>query len=228
MRERAGGEFIASEKETSYRRDFLSRFIEARQKNPEFVTPDRVVSMTISNIFAGFDTTAISLRAIFYYLLKNPSDMAILMEELRYQKEAGIFSRKDGLVLYSEVRELPFLNAVIKEALRVHPAVGLMLERVVPSGGVTLHGQFIPEGTVVGANAWVLHRDKQIFGDQPEIWRPQRWLEASKEQKRIMENSLFSFGAGTRACTGRNISYLEMYKVVPALLMRFEVRLQDG
>lgn len=199
------------------RRDFLSRFYEAHRKDPEFMTHDRVLALTVANMFAGSDTTAITLRAIFYNLLRNPHDMQKLMGEL---KEVPV--SEEGLMSWNDVRDLPYLNAVIKETLRCHPAAGLTLERIVPAGGVTLCGEYIPAGTIVGCNAWTVHRDP-LFGEHTEQYRPQRWIDASTEQKRLMENSIFSFGAGSRTCIGKNISLLEMYKLVPALTMRFEV-----
>lgn len=204
------------------RRDFLSRFNEAHQKDPEFITRERVLALTVANMFAGSDTTAISLRAILYNLMRSPEDMNNLMQELWAQREAGVFSNADGLVNWNDVRELPYLSAVIKEALRCHPAAGLTLERIVPARGITVCGQFIPAGTIVGCSAWTVHRNA-LFGAHPEQFRPRRWLEASPEQKRLMENCLLTFGAGSHTCIGKNISYLEMYKLVPALLMRFEV-----
>lgn len=224
---------LGSEKETlatqgakGGRKDFLSRFYEAHHKDPEFISRERVLSLTVANMFAGSDTTAISLRAIFYNLLKTPTAMESLMQELGQQQETGLFSHqeRDGLVDWNEVRELPYLSAVIKEALRVHPAVGLTLERVVPARGITICGQAIPAGTIVGCNAWTVHLNS-LFGENPEQFRPRRWIDASKEQKRNMENSLFSFGAGARTCIGKNISLLEMYKLVPAVLMRFDVNI---
>ncbi|KAM0541732.1 hypothetical protein ACHAPJ_013137 [Fusarium lateritium] len=205
------------------RRDFLSRFLEAHQKNSEIITQDRVLALTVANMFAGSDTTAITFRAIFYYLMKNPTDMRRLMDELAGEERAGRFTRADGLLQWSEVRDLPFLNAVIKEALRCHPAAGLMLERIVPARGLQVNGHHIPRGTIVGVNAWVLHRDKDVFGYDADRWRPSRWIEASAEQKRRMENHMFAFGAGSRTCIGKNISLLEMFKMVPALLRRYEL-----
>jgi len=210
----------------SGRRDFLSRFYEAHQKDPDFITPERVLALTVANMFAGSDTTAITLRALFYNLLRHPDDMQSLMQELWAQKDAGKFTSEEGLVNWNDVRELPVLSAVVKETLRCHPAAGLTLERIVPAGGVNICGQFIPAGTIVGCSAWTVHRDP-LFGERPEEFRPRRWLDASPEQKRLMENSIFSFGAGSRTCIGKNISLLEMYKLVPAVLMRFEIELAD-
>ncbi|EXJ65883.1 uncharacterized protein A1O5_10859 [Cladophialophora psammophila CBS 110553] len=209
------------------RKDFLSRFTEAHHKDPQFITQERVLALTVANMFAGSDTTAISLRAIFYYLLKSPDDMESLKRELWAQRENGTFTDLSGLVNWNDVRDLPYLSAVIKETLRCHPAAGLTLERIVPRQGITICGQFIPGGTIVGCSAWTVHRDA-LFGAHPEQFRPKRWLEASPEQKRQMENSLFTFGAGSHTCIGKNISLLEMYKLVPALLARFEIEFADA
>lgn len=204
-------------------RDFLSRFQEAHEKDPEFVDYANLTALVVQNVFAGSDTTSITLRAIFYNLLKKPSTMAALTEELSAAHRAGRFSRDDALVRWEEVRDLPYLGAVISEGLRVHPAAGLPLERIVPPQGATICGKHIPGGTIVGCSAWVLHRDEGVFGPRTDEFRPERWLDASEEQKARMNSVLFSFGAGTRTCIGKHISILEMYKVVPAVIRQFEV-----
>lgn len=182
-----------------------------------------MLALTVANMFAGSDTTAISLRTVFYQLLKQPALMARLVAELTEQKALGKFTRDDALVEWDEVRQLPYLGAVIKEALRFHPAAGLPLERVVPQRGATICGETVPGGTIVGCSAWVLHRDERVFGAQPEQFRPERWLECPPHQQSLMNNTLFAFGAGARTCIGKNIALLEMYKLVPAVLRTFEV-----
>ncbi|CAG9972476.1 unnamed protein product [Clonostachys byssicola] len=218
---------LANIEGSSTRQDFLSRFLRAHDKDPDFIPHQRVLALTVANIFAGSDTTAISLRTIFYFLLKHPEELERLMGELDEQKRTGGFKRTDGLVDWEEVRDLPVLGAVIKEALRIHPAAGLTLERITPPEGVQVSGKFIPGGTIIGCNAWVLHRDASVFGQDAEQFRPLRWIEATPEQRRLMESCLFTFGAGSRTCIGKNISYLEMYKLVPALLMRYELSLPE-
>jgi cytochrome P450 len=146
--------------------------------------------------------------------------MAKLRAEIDAAEEQGMLSE---LVSWSESQKLPFLDAVIREALRLHPTVGLVLERVVPKGGRQIRGRFFKEGTIVGANAWVVHRDKAVFGQDTEAWRPERWLEADEAQKKKMESSNLAFGAGSRTCLGKNISRLEMYKFVPQILRDYEV-----
>ncbi|KAG7405169.1 Cytochrome P450 monooxygenase [Fusarium oxysporum f. sp. rapae] len=206
------------------RRDFLNRFKEAHNKDPGFITEQLVLALTVANMFAGSDTTGITLRAVFYYLLKDPPKMESLLKELAAESKAGRFSRDDGLVQWEEVRDLPYLSAVINEALRCHPAVGLTLERIVPPTGVTLAGHYIPGGSIVGCSPWVIHQDTDIYGADAAKFRPERWIEATPEQRKKMTSCLLSFGAGARTCVGKNISLLELYKLVPTILRIFEVR----
>lgn len=205
------------------RRDFLSRFQEAHQKDPDFISQQRVLALTVANMFAGSDTTAISLRAIFYNLIRNPEKLSKLRAEFDEAETKNIFEKNNPLVRWNDVRELPYLSAVIYESLRTHPAAGLPLERITPVGGVFICDRLLPAGTNIGCSAWTLHRDVKVWGNDVETWRPERWIQATEKQKAEMKNSLFAFGAGARTCIGKNISYLEMYKLVPAVLRSFEV-----
>lgn len=150
--------------------------------------------------------------------------MQKLLDEFRQMGEKGVFGPDDPLVRWTDVRDLPYLSAVIKEALRCHPAVGLVLETIVPPGGVTVAGEFLPAGTNVGCSAWTVHRDEKIFGPDAEVFLPERWIEASEAKQSEMNSYLLAFGAGSRTYIGKNISLLEMHKLVPAVLRRFEVR----
>lgn len=175
-------------------------------------------------VFAGSETTSISLSSVFYFLVKHPRVYAKLMKELDDAVADGIVeARADKTVSWSESQRLPYLDAVIQESFRMHPAAGLMLERVVPPQGMDILGHFVPGGTIVGCNAWVLHRRPEIFGADVDAFKPERWIEATPEKLKEMKATMFQFGAGARTCIGKNISLLEVYKLVPSFLRRFEV-----
>lgn len=191
------------------------------------MTARQVLSSCTGMIFAGSETTAISLSAIFYNLVKHPRVYSALMSELDTAASTGkIAPRSNCKVSWSEAQQLPYLDACIQESFRLHPAAGLMLERIVPAQGITIVDTFVPGGTIVGCNAWVLHRRPEIFGEDVDVFRPERWLEASPEKLREMRATMFQFGAGARTCLGRNISLLEVYKLVPAFLRNFEIEME--
>jgi Cytochrome P450 len=200
-------------------RDFLTRFMEVASKDPA-TPPWAINAWATSNITAGSDTTAILLRTIIYNLLKYPESMKSLRAELDSRPELS------DIVAWKEALTLPYLDACIKEAGRMHPPFALPYERVVPPEGSVISGEKLPGGTVVGMPAWVVHRNYETFGYDADSWRPKRWLECDALQKRKMENALLTFGAGHRSCIGKNISYLEIYKLIPTLLRDFEVRLK--
>lgn len=214
--------------------DLLSKFLAARDSRPGFMNDKLVLAMAVSMAFAGSETTAISLSAVFYNLLRNPEKLARLRAELDDAARAGAFADYElGIVTWAESQRLPYLDACIKEAFRMYPAAGLPLERIVPEPGVEIAGHYVKGGTIVGCSAWLIHRRPEIFGEDVDVYRPERWLvdeslpQAQKEERerriREMNGHMFQFGMGARTCIGKNISLLEMYKVVPSLLRRFEV-----
>ncbi|KAI9376628.1 hypothetical protein BJX61DRAFT_530782 [Aspergillus egyptiacus] len=206
--------------------DLLTKFLKSGKDRPDFMTEKRILTMAVSMAFAGSETTAISLAAVFYYLLKNPQYMARVREELDTAVETGtIANRPTGLVTWSESQKLPFLDACIKESFRICPAAGLLLERVTPPSGIDIAGHFIPGGTIVGCSAWVLHRREEIFGPDVDTFNPDRWLTVPEEKLKTMNGTMLQFGAGSRTCIGKNISLMEVYKLVPSFLRRFDVQL---
>ena len=204
--------------------DLLSKFAQAAHDHPDFMTDTQVLASCTSMVFAGSETTAISLSSVFYFLLKHPHVYKKLMQELDEAVANGtIEARENKSISWSESQKLPYLDAVIQESFRLHPAAGLILERIVPPQGMDILGNFIPGGTIVGCNAWVLHRRPEVFGADVDVFRPERWIEASAEKQKEMRGTMFQFGAGARTCIGRNVSLLEVYKLVPSFLRRFEV-----
>ena len=207
------------------RTDLLSMFLKAKEHRPEFFHDGRVLTVAVSMSFAGSDTTAISLSAVFYYLLKNRRCYQKLMVELDTAIKIGqVQNRSTGLVTWAESQTLPYLDACIKEAFRLHPAAGLPLERIVPAGGAEILGERVAAGTIVGCSAWVIHRRPEVFGEDVDSYRPERWIDSNKESRKVMEGTMFQFGMGARTCIGKHISLLELYKLVPSFLRRFEVR----
>lgn len=126
---------------------FLAKFLTKYEQDSEKFSMEHVLAGCTANMAAGSDTTGISLSAILYYLIKNPECMRNLREEIAEFQERGLLcASSPSAFAFQDTQQMPYLQAVIKEALRVHPATGLPLERVVPEGGATISGKFFPAG----------------------------------------------------------------------------------
>jgi cytochrome P450 len=163
--------------------DFLEKLMVQNEDNPQKVTAYHIFMMGLSNIIAGADTTAISLSAVLYYLVRYPDTMQKLRNEVEQYVADGRADKEH--LTFKQSQEMPYLQAVIKEALRLHSATGLPLWRVVTEGGLEVDGHFFPPGAVVGLNTWVAHYNEDVFGPDAKQFRPERWIEASDNQANL-------------------------------------------
>ena len=203
-------DFVASVVEDRKRagsdhQDILAKLVDVQKQRPDEMNDANVLSMATSNVLAGSDTTAISTRSVIYHLLKNPDCKRKLVEEIDMQMKAVSSA---NVITLDQTKRMPYLQACLYEGLRLHPAIGMSLPRVTPAGGIEIDGHFIPEGvsiipcfleealltviqTVIGTNPWVVHRNAEIFGDDVEAFRPERWLKT--DDRANMGASSFCF-----------------------------------
>jgi cytochrome P450 len=128
------------------RNDILAKLMRVQKDKPELLDDTAILSMASSNIFAGSDTTAISIGAILYHLCQNPASQAKLLDEIT--SVLGSNAPRDTIT-YESTTRMNYLQACIYEALRLHPAVGMSLPRVVPDGGIQVAGVYIPSGVSI-------------------------------------------------------------------------------
>lgn len=119
-------------------------------------------------------------------LLSYPHNLQKLYDEFRSADLSRPFPK------YSEVRDLPYLDACVQEGVRMHPPFALPFERVVPEGDVTVLGHYLPSGTVVGGNPYVVNRHKATFGQDAEFWRPERWLNIDDACRKRLDQSILT------------------------------------
>ncbi|KAK7911226.1 hypothetical protein PG985_013707 [Apiospora marii] len=205
------------------RRDLMASLIKGHLKQGSNFSEGDVFAVAHGAIFAGSDSTASTMQSFFHQVLSSPRVHAALVSEVEEAVRSGAISA-DGNVEWLEAQNLPYFQACLKEAMRVRPAVGLNITRVVPPEGVEIEGQFFRGGTTVALNGWVLHRDRDIFGQDADVFRPERWLEDEEEAK-TMERYMFQFGGGSHVCIGRNLALLEINKVIPRLMRDFKFEL---
>jgi cytochrome P450 len=159
------------------------------------------------------------------HILLYPDIYKQLCAEIR--SSPNLLENGKKSVSYSAAAQLPYLGACIREALRIHPSVSMILARTVPAPGVKICGYHIPAGVEVGINPYVIHHDATIF-PEPDVFRPERWLTTDVDRLAQMNRAFFAFGAGAHTCSGKNLSMMEITKLIPSLLMRYHLKPAEG
>ncbi|KAH0607668.1 uncharacterized protein H6S33_002702 [Morchella sextelata] len=169
-------------------------------------------------LIAGSDTVGNTLAVGGFHVLNNPNVYEKLFNELK--KNWLVLEKSLG---YEELEKMPYLNAVIKESLRVSHGVVSALPRVVPPSGATIGGAYIPGGTVVGMSSPYVHMNEGIF---PEAHRfiPERWLQPNSKH---LEHWLVPFSRGPRMCLGVNLAWCELTIGFAHIFRKFDLKLHE-
>ncbi|KAK6948621.1 hypothetical protein Daesc_010391 [Daldinia eschscholtzii] len=196
------------------RRDALGSFLE------HGITGEEAINELLLQAVAGTDSTAAGIRMTILLLVANPMAYNKLKAEIDDAIEKGKVSSP---IKDAESRQLPYLQAVIKEGLRTFPVVTATFYKKVPKGGDFINGYFVPEGTEIGHNVLGVMRAKKYWGNDADVFRPERWLEADGKTFDMMAAALETlWGAGRYKCLGRTIAQMELNKVFVELLRRFD------
>lgn len=156
---------------------------------------------------AALETSGDTLAYVFYELSRQPALQARLRAELLTLSPPLLFPSTDPVLPdFKAVDQLPLLDAVLQETLRIWTAVPGGQPRVTPRPSCSLAGyKDIPPGVRVQASAYAIHRNSAVFPD-PEAWNPSRWLDASPVQLTEMRHWFWAWGSGGRMCIGSNVA----------------------
>ncbi|KAI8627403.1 cytochrome P450 monooxygenase [Xylariaceae sp. FL1651] len=198
---------------TSTRHDFFSNIAE-KVKSGE-VSFEEMTAHASTLIIAGGETTATSLSAAFYYMLKDRRVTNKLKSEIRSR-----FSSYDEINATAAQR-LPYLQAVINEAMRMHPSGAHGFPRISP--GLTIDGYWVPKRSEIYTCTWAASHNPEYFTRPDEFW-PERWTDPNC--KDIKEASQ-PFSLGYRACIGRSFAYMQMSLVISKLLYSYDLVLEE-
>ncbi|KAI1245470.1 hypothetical protein MGN70_012360 [Eutypa lata] len=208
-----------SDKALSKRHDMLSYFIDMKDVNGNPANFREILLETHNIVGAGADTTSIGLRAALYFTCTRPIVYAKLQAEIdQYYDTRGL----SGHITYTQTQELPYLKAVVKEALRLFPSISYQLLRKAPENMV-IDGNVIPAGASVGISPRAQNRDPAVWGEDAEEFRPERWLEDPSKVSRMDEMSMTFGGNGPRVCMGKNIALVEIFLFLAQLLRNFNL-----
>jgi cytochrome P450 len=168
--------------------------------------------MLTSFSMAGADSTATAMRSTFLHIITNPSVYHKLNSEITSAVKEGRISTP--VIRDAEARALLYLQACIKEGLRIWPPLTGLMTKMAPPEGDHFKGMFIPGNTEVAYSAWGVQRHTGTYGEDVDMFRPERWLEATGETLQKMERSQeLIFGSGRYGCLGKSVAFVELNKV---------------
>jgi cytochrome P450 len=216
---------------TNDREDLLDQLLETKAKFPQTVDELVLHGYATTPLFAGGDSVAAVLTAVVYLVGKHPSVAASLHAELVQSSSSGCQMPPRWV----EVQKMPYLDAVVHEAFRCLSLGAALSRRVIPSvpGGrafVLDDGRRVPCGTAVAMLGYATQFNEDVYGADARQFRPERWLirpeespDEYAERLRWMNKADLTWGAGDRACMGKNIALCEIYKLVATLYAVFDV-----
>ncbi|KAK3987332.1 putative cytochrome P450 E-class, group IV [Cladorrhinum sp. PSN332] len=199
------------------KQDLLRSFIDHGLKGEDLV---HEVAMSF---FAASDTVSSSLRLTMLLLLTHPGVYSRLQTEL---DSVWPPTPSEYLLTAAQAKSLRYLQCVVKESLRLFPASAtLPFSKEVPEQGDTLCGFHVPAGTEIstGSVIYAMGRDKKLWGEDVDIFRPERWEEEDQERLNRMNRAWeLVFGSGRFVCVGRGIGMMELSIVVGELIRRYD------
>ncbi|KAF9260594.1 cytochrome P450 [Marasmius fiardii PR-910] len=227
----------------SDRSDLLQKLQNSKDEHGNPMSRGELTAEALTLLIAGSDTTSNSTCAIIYYLATHPSAQAKLQEELDENLPA------EHTATLEAVKNLPYLQAVINESLRLHSTSALGLPRITPEDGMVVPLGFssdspqveLKPGSIVSVPSFTIHRSAEIWGEDYELFRPERWIEAEEEWKKIQakggddKNSKYRlfqqtfnpYSLGPRACVGKNLANLELQIIVASVLRKFHFVMEN-
>ncbi|CCM04276.1 uncharacterized protein FIBRA_06447 [Fibroporia radiculosa] len=207
------------------REDMLQKLLEGRDEDGSPMGPDELAAEALLLIIAGADTVANTSCATVFYLGRHLDVQAKLQAEL----DDALACVDSDVAPYEAIKDLPYLDAVINEVLRLHSTVGAGLPRVVPEGGLNVLGQTLKEGTWVSVPVYNLHRSTKIWGEDAGEFVPERWINVEAEAKAEMTRAFAPFSIGPRACIGRNLATMQLHIMVATIFHRYSFLVEgDG
>lgn len=172
------------------------------------------------------------MAATIFYLTRNPEALAKAVAEVR-SKFTDVEEIRQGAALNS----CTYLRACIDEAMRLSPSVGGLLPREVQAGGMTIGGEHIPAGTVVGTPHYTIHHNAEYY-PQPFRYEPERWLVGAacaatgrvtaEDDLHRAQSAFCPFSVGPRGCIGKGLAYVEMSVTIARTLFLYDMRKAVG
>lgn len=197
--------------------DMFQMLIDARYDDGSKLSTNEITGMLVGAIFAGHHTSSGTAAWVLLELLKHPQ----ILRDVR--KEVDDLLGADGNVTFQSLREVPKLENVLKEVLRLHPPL-IVLMRQVAEPLVYKHYR-INVGDMVWAAPPVTHRMSHLFPN-PEVFDPDRYNDERAEDKNLMAYQ--PFGGGKHKCSGNAFAMFQIKAIFAVLLRKYDFELVDA
>ncbi|KAK6074257.1 cytochrome p450 oxidoreductase [Seiridium cupressi] len=204
--------------------DVVAHWLRTGAQHPDRLTDKDILANTTANVGAGSDTLSCALQSFLYYMTRQPKAWARVRREIQEAQEAD-GSYRSKVIKYADASKLPYFQACIKEALRIHNPVPMGLPRVVPQGGLTIGNTTLPAGTTVSVNPWVIHHSEEIWGPDVHEFDPDRWLGSDAGG---LDKYWCPFGAGYMSCPGQHYAKMELSKILSTIVRDYDLELVNA
>ncbi|KDP32012.1 hypothetical protein JCGZ_12473 [Jatropha curcas] len=187
----------------------VDHLLSLQESEPGYYTDEIIKGLVLNILFAGTDTSSVTLEWAMSNLLNHPSKLRRARDEI--DNQIG----QDCLIDESDLSKLPYLQKIILETLRLYPAAPLLVPHM-SSDDSTIGGYDVPRGTILLVNAWAIHRDPTQW-DDPSSYKPERFGNGEEENFKLMP-----FGLGRRSCPGDGLAHRLMGLTLGLLIQCFE------
>lgn len=199
--------------------DAIDALLSLQKKGETYLTDDHIKGVVMNLFVAGSDTSSATLEWAMTELMRNPEAMSRAQKEVR-----GLVSSK-AMVDERDLDHLPYLKSVIKETMRVHCPVPLLVQRETIRH-CKINGYDVPAKYRLLVNAWAIGRDVQVW-ERPDEFNPDRFMDCPIDYKG-QDFEFIPFGAGRRICPGMSPGVLVVELGLANLLYRFDWKLPEG
>ncbi|CAL5867132.1 uncharacterized protein PFLUO_LOCUS1344 [Penicillium psychrofluorescens] len=202
--------------------DLLARLMEGKDENGNSLGREELTAEALTQLIAGSDTTSNTACAILYWCMFTPGVIPKLQKALddALPKDIEVPS-------FAMVKDIPYLQWVIWETMRIHSTSSMGLPREIPEGAspVEIAGHIFGPGDVLSVPSYTVHRSKEIWGADAEEFVPERW---DPERQTARQKAAFiPFSHGPRACVGRNIAEMELLVMGATVFRLFDFRMEQ-
>ncbi|RAL13529.1 cytochrome P450 [Aspergillus homomorphus CBS 101889] len=204
--------------------DLLARLMEGKDQNGNKLGREELTAEALTQLIAGSDTTSNTSCAILYWCMRTPG----VIEKLHEVLDEAI-PKDIEVPTHAMVKDIPYLQWVIWETMRIHSTSAMGLPREIPAGNppVTISGHTFYPGDVVSVPSYTIHHSKEIWGPDADEFVPERWDPARLTARQ--KAAFIPFSTGPRACVGRNVAEMELLAICGTVFRLFEFEMQqDG